>query len=188
MNLKKIRDMVAGGLFIIFGFILFVSSFSISSGASLGLGPSFMPKVLSVLLFLFGIIIAFSAIKKNSLKENDKVNTEYEIEEGLKEELPEKLQEDISDNVAEEAGKSNYTAVILTLAFLLLYILLMKSIGFVITSIFYVFAQVLLFTHSIKTDKRTKILYFVISFVSAVAIYLIFTKGFSLMLPAGILG
>ena len=65
------------------------------------------------------------------------------------------------------------------------YVLLMKPVGFIITSAVYLFLQMLILC---PKEKRNSILFAVISVVCAVAIYYIFRNGLNVMLPAGILG
>lgn len=164
MRFEKIKDLAAGALMLGLGLILFVTSFSIPAGASLGLGPSFMPRLMSGVLVLFGVLICLGGVKA------------FRAEEGK----PAVKQEG--------AEKGDKKAVALTLAFLLAYILLMKPAGFILATGGYIMAQILLFAHNRKPGKKEKVKYLVISAVSSVAIYIIFTKGFSLLLPAGILG
>lgn len=162
MKFTKIRDLLAGALMLGLGLILFITSFSIPAGASLGLGPSFMPRLMSGVLVLFGILICLDGVRTIRL---------------------EKEESNIRENM-----QGDYKSVLLTLVFLLAYILLMKPVGFVLATTGYIAAQILLFSRKMNITKQMKIKYLILSGVSSVVIYLIFTKGFSLLLPAGILG
>jgi putative tricarboxylic transport membrane protein len=68
---------------------------------------------------------------------------------------------------------------------LVLYIALLPIIGFLITTVVYLFAQMYL----LADKKERKIpLFLVTSVVTSVFVYFVFKSVFFLMLPAGILG
>ena len=75
-----------------------------------------------------------------------------------------------------------------TLLLLFAYILLLKPVGFVITSIVYMFVQMYLFVPNILVTKKKLLLFGVISIVLPIAVNLLFVNVFSLILPTGILG
>lgn len=83
--------------------------------------------------------------------------------------------------------KENIKGFFLTLVLLFFYIFLMKPIGFVISSIFYMFAQMMLFVPKELINKRRLILFAVISIVLPILVNLLFVNVFSLILPTGIL-
>lgn len=74
-----------------------------------------------------------------------------------------------------------------TLVLLFLYVLLLKPVGFVITSIVYLFLQMCLFVPAEKKTKKNYILFAVISVVMPFAVNWLFVNVFALILPAGIL-
>jgi Tripartite tricarboxylate transporter TctB family. len=83
------------------------------------------------------------------------------------------------------AKPGNGKAVVLSLVFLAVYIGLLSRVGFIIMTALYLFAQTLLYA---PREKRNHLLFAVISVVVTVAVYLIFAKGFKLILPYGVLG
>lgn len=86
-----------------------------------------------------------------------------------------------------EEKKGNIKGFLLTLVLLFLYVLLLKPIGFVITSSLYMFLQMLLFVPRELINKKKLILFAVISILLPVLVNLLFANLFSLILPAGIL-
>ncbi len=86
-----------------------------------------------------------------------------------------------------EVKKGNIKGFLLTLILLFLYVLLLKPIGFLITSSFYMFLQMLLFVPRELINKKRLILFAVISILLPVLVNLLFANVFSLILPAGIL-
>lgn len=88
---------------------------------------------------------------------------------------------------AQSEEKGNIKGFLLTLVLLFLYVLLLKPIGFVITSSLYMFLQMLLFVPGELINKKRLILFAVISILLPVLVNLLFANVFSLILPAGIL-
>lgn len=72
---------------------------------------------------------------------------------------------------------------LLTMGLIIIYALLMKSIGFVIMTFIYMMAQMFI----LKEGKKNWLLMVIISLVMSVGIYFLFTRIFNIMLPAGIL-
>ena len=73
---------------------------------------------------------------------------------------------------------------IITLVFIAIYIWLMKPLGFILSTMIYLFAQIMLIAPS---EKRKPVFILILSVLVSVALYAVFVKGFSVMLPAGIL-
>lgn len=169
MRREKVKDLAAGAVLLGLGLVLLITSFSIPQGASLGLGPSFMPRLMSGVLVFFGVLIGLEGMNKK-----------YPSEDG----------DEGKQEAGQEKDAKDTKAVVLSLALLLAYILLMKPVGFVLSTTGYIMAQILVFTHKTEAGKgaKAKLTYLTVSAASSVVIYLIFTKGFSLLLPAGILG
>lgn len=63
-----------------------------------------------------------------------------------------------------------------------------SSVGFVISSIVYLFVQILILTPKEKRIPKGIALYAVLSVVFCAVVYVIFRFGLNVMLPAGILG
>ncbi|MBS6644067.1 MAG: tripartite tricarboxylate transporter TctB family protein [Clostridiaceae bacterium] len=158
--LQKYRDVFAGGLLMIFSVVLFISALSIKSAVSMSVGPDFMPKLASALLFVLGAAIAVQGYLEAEKK--CAVETEQEI------------------NSANRGREAQKTIVLMTA-----YAVLIQPVGFWICTVFYVFFQMLLLA---PAGKRKPVMFGLIALISASVIYLSFTKGFHLMLPSGILG
>lgn len=76
---------------------------------------------------------------------------------------------------------------VITLLLLFAYVLLLKPIGFVITSIVYMFIQMMLFVPAELRSKKNYIIFAIVSVVLPIAVNLLFVNVFSLILPTGIL-
>ena len=67
------------------------------------------------------------------------------------------------------------------------YTLLMEPLGFVISSILYVFFQIWVLTPIDKRDSKMKFISGGLSIVFSIGLYYLFTEYFMVLLPAGIL-
>ena len=56
-------NLLAGGLFILFGLFFGVQSYGLDLGTSFKMGPGYFPVVLSVILVLLGSVIAVNALR-----------------------------------------------------------------------------------------------------------------------------
>lgn len=86
---------------------------------------------------------------------------------------------------APEKGGANYQAVVLSLVYLGLFVVFLNKAGFVIATCAYLFLQTVLFCPANRRNYKTIA---ILSVVATACIYLVFAKGFKLLLPAGILG
>lgn len=94
--------------------------------------------------------------------------------------LPDKSAEPV-----EKPEAIDYPTVIKSMALVLLYTALMEPLGFVVTTVLYLYAQFIVLT---PADEKVKHLrYMLIAVVSAVLIFYIFRHGFDLLLPVGLL-
>jgi len=92
---------------------------------------------------------------------------------------------DKSAEPSEKPEAIDYPTVIKSMALVLLYTALMQPLGFVITTVLYLYAQFIVLT---PADEKVKHLqYVLIAVVSAVLIFYIFRHGFDLLLPVGLL-
>ena len=78
--------------------------------------------------------------------------------------------------------------VLATIAAFTVYVFVLSSVGFVISSIVYLFVQILILTPKEKRTPKGIALYAVLSVVFCAVVYVIFRFGLNVMLPAGILG
>lgn len=77
--------------------------------------------------------------------------------------------------------------VVFTFVLLILYVALMKPVGFIIMSILYVYLQVWVLTPPEKRTKRMHTIAGGLAVFFSVSLYFVFTKYLMVMLPPGIL-
>lgn len=91
---------------------------------------------------------------------------------------------DAAEETAEAVDGPDYGRAMLTLAASLLYVALLKPLGFMISSILYLELQMCIMADK---ERRKPAKFLIISVVSVVVIYFVFHNLLQLMLPNGIL-
>lgn len=87
------------------------------------------------------------------------------------------------DETPKEAA--DYPTVLKTLALIAIYIALLETVGFLIITVLYLYAQFIVITP--RDQKVNHLTYAIIAVIASVSIYFTFRHGFDLMLPAGFL-
>lgn len=154
-------DLLTGITFIAFALFIFWASFDIQDFSSIGVGASFAPRLVAVLFVMVGAAIIFLGKNQKSLPA-----------------------EDTSLKKEHSKGLVGLPAAFLTITLMATYGFLLKYLGFIIASSFYVFFQILILN---KSSKKTYFVFILISIISTILIYFIFYKIFGIELPENIL-
>ena len=178
--MKKNYGLIAAVVIILFSVYVYINTLTLTSTANAALGPAFMPKMVSVILFVLGWLNLFEELKK---KKNGQTQGE---------DVPERV---LAREAVPDGGPTTYLARLRSLlvtrvdvfsAILLLgYVFSIKRLGFLIASAVYMLLQMLLLT---VNTKRNYILLIALTIAVPSIIYFGFVKIFNLMLPPGILG
>lgn len=168
---SKYRDIFSATFIIILSiFIIFSTKKLVAIKGLIDVGSGFFPKLIGSTLFLLGVILLIQSILviKNSPKNQENIKANVEL------------------NVTKRSVKEiiKQCANLLTIILIFIYVLSLEKLGFVLSSSIYLFLQINIL---INEEKRNHLLIVIISVVSPIITYLIFTKGFGLMLPNGIL-
>ena len=155
MGAKKRSEIIIAAVLTVVGIALWFSARQIQTGAVMGQGGDFMPKLCSWLWLIISVLLLISAV----MEEDDGVK-----EMGI-----------------------NIKGFLATLALLFVCVLLLKPVGFVLTSIGYMFLQMLLFVPAELRNKKNYIFFVIISVILPIAVNALFVNVFSLILPTGIL-
>lgn len=160
--LNKYRDVICGVVIMICAVILFIATFSIKSLLGMNPGPEFMPRVASILLFIVAAGIALEGLQ----------NVKHHVVEEVS---------------AEEAAyrKAGNRKVLLSAILIGFYVFSLETLGFVISTLIYEFCQMIILAPVGK--KKNYVLFAVITVVSTVFFYVVFTRFLYLMLPVGLL-
>ena len=147
-------------LFLGFAFFLLYSQ-TIKVLISSGVTAKFMPSVICVL----GMVLSAVNIVTGTVQGHKALRNDEEIE--IKPQDPVVV-----------------LKTVLSIVFIILYLLLAGRIGFVLATVLYLFGQICLLS---ETWRKKWWLYLAIAIIVAVACYLFFRNAFHLMLPSGIL-
>ncbi|WP_400194905.1 tripartite tricarboxylate transporter TctB family protein [Lysinibacillus telephonicus] len=162
-------DYITGGIIAIVAVVMFVTTFSFEAftGADVGVGVEFMPRVISVLLLITSGIIIFAAY----LNRGKKLKV-IDGETGL----------EVED---EDPNAKSYKKLSISLGAMLIYAILTQFIGFLLSSILYLLAQMFILS---DYDKKKLVKISIIASTISLIVYYIFRNIFYVMLPQGILG
>lgn len=157
MLIKKYGDLISGIFTAVLSIVIFVASGFIKQRDNSGVGADFVPRLVSVFVLVLSILLILRGIK------------------AAREHGP----------IQKEAIAPTYGIMAASFILMVIYVALLSSVGFILTTIVYLFLQILLVS---KKEQVHYIKFAAISILSAVGIYLLFVHAFGIMIPAGILG
>lgn len=159
MSFKKYRDIILGSVMLAFsGFYLYYAQ-QIKTRPKLT--PAYaaadrIPLMLGVLLAVLSVLCIIAGIRKmKTAKAEEK----------------------------ESADKNDLTAVALTFAVIIAYTLLMQPLGFILSTVLYLFFQMLILA---PANKRNYLLFALIAVVFTAIVFTAFRVGLQQLLPRGI--
>lgn len=166
---KLKKDKIIGLFLIAFGaFILYFSTgIKMINGASYGVGSAFFPRICGVFLILLGAALSVGDIVKN--KKSIETGTAAPVEDCSKMCL------------------ASLIRMSVTIVTLVLFVALLRTVGFLICAIFMQFVLMVTLAPEQKRTRKNILGYLIISICTALIIDLLFVKVFDLILPAGIL-
>ena len=145
--MKKNYGLIAAVVIILFSVYVYINTLTLTSTANAALGPAFMPKMVSVILFVLGWLNLFEELKK---KKNGQTQGE---------DVPERV---LAREAVPDGGPTTYLARLRSLlvtrvdvfsAILLLgYVFSIKRLGFLIASAVYMLLRC---SYSLSTQKGT---------------------------------
>ena len=153
--MKKYTDIITGGIGLAIGIAVLIMSIQIGMAEGQTIGADFLPKIIAVLMILLSAKLTWDGVK--SAKNYEDIPLDYE---------------------------KNYLGVAILMVAAILYAQLLKKIGFIITSMLFLYLALCLIS---KKEETNYVKFAVITVVMVLLIYFVFTKGFSIRLPKGIL-
>lgn len=159
MYLKKYGDLATGIVFLAIAVVFYVLAGQLPPSLLGGVGSDFMPKILAVGTGILSVLQMISGVKT--------------------------MRKDFSGEAAEEEDRPEYVRVLATVVSFGLYVTVMEKVGFLISSVVYLFAQMVILA---PKEKRNYVLLAVIAVVFNIVVYFIFRNALNVMLPKGILG
>lgn len=153
--IKKYNDVISSVAFIMFSLVIFIYSFNIKKLTMTKIGADAAPKIVAILIFICGGVLLVSSLYK--LKDQPKSSMDF----------------------------SKYKNPIIILGMFLIYLLIMNSIGFLISTTIFLYLSFTLFT---TNNLKKQIIHIVLSILITISVYLLFSNLLNLFLPKGILG
>lgn len=161
VSFKKCRDLILGAVMLLFSGFYLVNAMQIKTRPKLT--PSYgsaqiMPILLGSLLAILSVILIIQAIRKMKTISNE--------EEGKK------------------ADKGGLMTVSLTFAVIIGYTMLMEPLGFCLSTVIYLFLQMLVLA---PREKRNYLLFAIVAVAFTAIVYFAFRVGLQQLLPRGVL-
>ena len=157
MFFKKYGDLVVGIFFMALGVVLYVAAAALPKSAVMEIGPDFMPKVIAALTFVLALVLTIQSAKGLKSKEIDPASV----------------------------PKSDYKRVISSIILVLIYVFVMRPVGFIITTLVFLPLQMLILSPDDKRGVKNIVVLLVIDVIFTIAVYLLFRYAFMIMLPRG---
>lgn len=169
--IAKYDDVFSGFFLLAVSVVMYIATFSFEALTTTFVGPAFMPQIISVAIGIFSILIIVNGFRKSRAEKQE-------------EPIPDPVTE-VHDDKMTPGEKDSYKPVLMTLGLMVAYVFLIPIVGFLITTILYIFLQMMILSH--KTTRKIW-LFALVSIVSSVLIYYVFRNVFYVMLPTGIMG
>ena len=158
MSFKKCRDLILGVFMLALSVFYLIFAQQIKTKPKLT--PSYasdriMPTILGILLAILSVFLIVQGLKQ--LKTQD-------------------------DGEVKKADRADTIAVILTFAIIICYIIVLPYLGFVLSTLIYLFCQMLILA---PPDKRNYVLFAIVAVVFTLLVFFAFRVGLSQPLPRG---
>jgi len=159
----KDTNFITGVGVILLGVFMYFASYDIQEFVRTRVGASFMPRIAGSLFVILGGILIFGSFRCS---------------------VPAATQEPVSE-AEEKKVFGGWPAVLLSLLLMIVYVGLIDSVGFVLSSIFYIFLQILVLN---KQGKKNFLTFGLVSVIVPIVVFYLFVYVFKVLIPAGILG
>ena len=160
MSFKKCKDIILGGFMLaLSGFYLF---FAQQIKTKPKLTPSYasdriMPTILGILLAILSVLLIINGVRQ--LKSHQ-------------------------DGDEKKMDRADAMAVVYTFAIIIGYIILMPMLGFCLSTVIYLFLQMLILA---PAEKRNYVLFAIVAVVFTALVFVAFRVGLQQLLPRGII-
>ncbi|GKV65916.1 MULTISPECIES: tripartite tricarboxylate transporter TctB family protein [unclassified Sporosarcina] len=159
----RTRELLSAVTFLLLSIIMYVASLNIKSMTNMGVGPAFAPKLVAIGMFAFSLFLLIKELRIRYILRKSK--------------------NDSNNKVFVKENWSRYRSASLTILLIVSYIFVIPIVGFLISTIFYLYIQFCLLG-----DKKywNRPLFVGLSLIVAVTVYFIFRLGFEVRLPTGV--
>ena len=161
MFFKKYGDIVVGIFFAVLGAAMILLAKMLPKSKVMEIGPEFMPTVIGMVILVLALALLFLAVKNFKMHVQELEASNYK-------------------------DTSDYKRVVLSILLVLVYVLTMKPVGFIITTLVYLFLQMYVLAPEENRTKKDVITLLIIDVVFTFIVFFLFRYGFKIVLPAGI--
>ena len=162
MSFKKCRDLILGIVMLAFSAFYLIFAQQIKTKPKLT--PSYasariMPTLLGALLAILSVFCIIQGIRKLKAPDNE-------------------------GKAAKKLERGDLMAVVFTFAVIIGYILVMPLLGFILSTVIYLFLQMLILA---PAEKRNFALFAIVAVVSTALVFVAFRVGLQQLLPRGVI-
>lgn len=153
---NKVRDLICSGIMLVFGVVMLVLARDIPHKIESDVGSGYVPTFIAVCILIVAAAKLILTLVKTPLSANQKI----------------KIDQDWVGGVG-------------TIVLMLVYMLALEPVGFICSSVVYLFIQMMLLSNH---ENRKPILFALIAVLLPVAVDALFVFAIQMPLPKGILG
>lgn len=153
---NKVRNLTCSIIMLIFGIGMFIIALDIPHKIATDVGSAYVPKFVAICIIVTALVQFIITLVKKSPTDNKK----------------EKMFDDAKGGIA-------------TILLMLVYMLIFQPVGFIFSSVIYLFAQIMLLSDN---TNRKPLLFAAVSIILPIAIDALFVFVIKMPLPKGIFG
>ena len=160
MFFKKYGDIIVGIFFMALSVVLMIMAQMLPKSKVMEIGPDFMPMVIGVLTFILAAIFTFLSVKNFKAK--------------------------VAAIDPDSIPECDYKRVLSSIILVLVYVFILKPVGFIVSTLAFLFLQMLVLSPDDERGKKDMIKLAVIDVIFTLVVFFLFRYGFKIVLPAGI--
>ena len=160
MFIKKYGDIIVGVFFMLLSAAMLVMAKMLPKSTVMDIGPDFMPMCIGVMTFVLAAALVFLNIKNMKIY--------------------------VAQAEAEGPEKADYKRVLTSFIIILVYVFVLKSVGFIISTLVYLPVQMFILAPEERRGKKNVIQLLLTDVLFTFVGFFLFRYGFKIVLPAGI--
>ena len=160
MFIKKYGDIIVGVFFMLLSAAMLVMAKMLPKSTVMDIGPDFMPMCIGVMTFVLAAALVFLNIKNMKIY--------------------------VAQAEAEGPEKADYKRELTSFIIILVYVFVLKSVGFIISTLVYLPVQMFILAPEERRGKKNVIQLLLTDVLFTFVVFFLFRYGFKIVLPAGI--
>ena len=160
MFIKKYGDIIVGVFFMLLSAAMMVMAKMLPKSTVMDIGPDFMPMCIGVMTFVLAAALVLLNIKNMKIY--------------------------VAQAEAEGPEKADYKRVLTSFIIILVYVFVLKSVGFIISTLVYLPVQMFILAPEERRGKKDVIHLLITDVLFTFVVFFLFRYGFKIVLPAGI--